>query len=178
MARALESIFRKENPRVLELGPFCGDTVVQLAERGARVWVDVFEPPEQPTDPEQPAPELRINHPDESFDLVLAWEWMDFLPVERLTEFSAELRRLLVVGGWLLLFSLNGPAGDKGGLDRPGCYRMLAEDRLRREPGNGDKRHRWVYPTRKIEGVLAPLKIQTLHLQRNQMREFLALKGH
>ena len=45
-----------------------------------------------------------------------------------------------------------------------------------REQIDGPKRPRWVYSTRQIEQGLAPLRMQTLHLQRNQVREFLALK--
>jgi hypothetical protein len=56
-------------------------------------------------------------------------------------------------------------------------YRLLGDDRFLREEIPGSERQRWAFPTRQIEQALAPLSIQALHLQRNQMREFLALKS-
>ena len=91
-------------------------------------------------------------------------------------EFMAELRRVIATGGWLLLFSLNRPAKEKGESSRPGRYRILADNRIVREETQGPGLQRWVHPTRDIERALAPLSVQALHLQRNQMREFLALK--
>ena len=45
-----------------------------------------------------------------------------------------------------------------------------------REPSGRKPERRWVHPTREIERALAPLSVQGIHLQRNQIREFSALK--
>lgn len=185
LGRALERVLKGEQARILDLGPFCGESAVYLAGRGARVSVEQFEapPPQPPRDPQEspdeeppPLPPLRIDQEDGIFDLVLAWEHTDFVPPERLRDFGSELRRVLAEGGYALLFARNSPADDDSAWTRPGRYRVIADDRLVREEGTGPARARWVHPTREIERALAPLAIQGLHLQRNQVREFLAQK--
>jgi len=179
LARALKAVFREEKPELLDLGPMCGESVVYLADRGARVSVEEPEVP-QPTEPvggqDAPPPlrPLRIDQPDEKFHLILAWEQCDFIPEDHLNEFGAELCRILRPGVWLLLFSLNKEQPEGG---RPSRYRIIADDRVSREVAAGSGRRRWLYPTRRIEQALSPMSIQTLHLQRNQMREFLSLKA-
>jgi SAM-dependent methyltransferase len=177
LERALEATFRDPSPRILDLGPFSGDTVVFLADRGARVSVEEFEPP-PPTSPDDEAPRtepIHVDHPDGEFDLILAWEWWDFVPKERAPEFGVELRRLLKDGGRLLLFSLNDsqPKSVPSPLHR---YRVVDEKQVFRTLVPDSSRPRWFYPTREIERLLAPMSIQALHLHRNQMREFLANK--
>lgn len=179
LRRALDAVFRHDKPQILDLGPMCGETVVNLANRGAKVFEEAFVPP-----PPLPAAEaggetpeaepLVLQQPDGKFDLVLAWEHCDFVPPDRLREFCAELRRVLRPGGLLLLFSLNrtSETRDASPIFR---YRLLGDDRVMRETTEDPARRRWVYPTREIERSLAPLTIQALHLHRNQMREFLAL---
>jgi len=177
-------VLKHEQPRVLDLGPLCGESAVYLAGRGAKVSVEEFvaPPPAPPGNPERdgeeaPAPPpLRLDQEDGAFDLVLAWEHADFVEPERLREFGAELGRVLAEGGWALLFARNSPAGEDAAWKRPGRYRVIADDRVVRETGPSPESPRWVHPTRDIERALAPLAIQGLHLQRNQVREFLAQK--
>jgi SAM-dependent methyltransferase len=184
LARALEAVFQKDRPEILHLGSLCGQTVVYLAERGARVAVEGFDPPEPHAEAEQGqdgaeqsqvAP-LRINQPDETFDLVLVWELLDFVPADRLAEVTSELRRVLVEGGRLLLFSMGGSRIPDQPQLRPGRYRILADDKVSRESIDEPTGTRYEYATRAIERALEPLSIQTVHLQRNQLREFLAVK--
>jgi hypothetical protein len=59
---------------------------------------------------------------------------------------------------------------------RQAHFRLVGADQLVREVGEGPERKRWVHPTREIERALAPLSVEGIHLQRNQMREFLARK--
>lgn len=177
LARALEALARVERPAVLDLGPMCGETVVYLADHGARVSVgelDLPQPlPAADAAASSPVVRFKIDHPDGAFALVLAWEWFDFVPPDRMDEFVGELRRVLSADGWLLLFSLNREAAVPA---RPSRFRVQPDGRVLREAGEGDPRRRWHYPTRRIESLLAPLEVQKLHLQRDQMREFLAHK--
>jgi hypothetical protein len=186
LPRVLKKILEQETARVLDLGPLCGDTVVRLAGQGARVSVEVFEPPPPapPRDPKRPAEKppppapLKLDQPDGVFHLVLAWERVDFVPPERLADFGAEINRVLADGGFVLLFARNVSSEKDEDREwrRPGRFRLVDEDRLLRESGTDPERRRWVHPTREIERALAPLAIQGVHLQRNQMREFLARK--
>ena len=181
LIRALDKIFRSDRPEILDLGPLCGQTVVSLADRGARVSVEEFRPPaptpESAAGDEIPIEPLRIDQPSGRFDLILAWELWDFVPPDRLTEFGGEIRRLLTDHGWLLMLSLNAPNKDGNSYGKLCRYRLLAGDRILREETDGPRCRRWVYSTRQIESALAPMSIQALHLQRNQLREFLAHKG-
>lgn len=179
LAKALERTFRLEHPSILDLGPMSGPTVTALAGRGARVTVDDFQPPPpaetnegDDADTAVVAP-VRLEHPDNSFDLILAWEHADFVPPDRLEEVFAELRRVLAEDGWLLMFSL---AKSQPGGDRPRRYRVVADDRVVREATEDPPQPRWVHPTRNIERALRGFAVQGIHLQRNQVREILATK--
>ncbi len=179
LAYVLERVLREPRPEVLDQGSQCGQTAVYLAGRGAKVHVDPFDPPPRlpPPPPDQPAPEpprLRIEQPDDLFDLVLAWELADFVPPERLVEYGAELARIIKPGGWLLLFSHAKPPSDSEPLPR---YRVLGEDRVVREAGEAPARRRWLHPNRDLERALAGFTIQKMHLQRTQMRELIALRA-
>ena len=168
-------MFREERPEILDLGPFCGETVVQLAARGARLQVDRFDPPEPTPAPEpgeappKPVP-IVIGQPADRFDLVLAWEQIDFVPPERLKDFGAELRRVTRVGGWILFLSSARTGSERDVRVR---YRLLGDGSLVREPVEETPRSRWVHPNREIERAMKGLSLQGIHLQRNQMREFL-----
>jgi hypothetical protein len=59
----------------------------------------------------------------------------------------------------------------------PSRYRLLADDMIVREATDLPPRRRWVHATRDIERALAGFSIQSLHLQRTQMREFVAFRG-
>ena len=184
MARALEKILgQHEQPEILDLGQPSGSAAVYLAGRGARVLVEDFQPPalRPPREPGSdelpvPPPPIEIPHPDEKFDLVLAWEHWDFVPPDRLAEFAAEVRRVLAPGGWLVLFAQDSAPAEGARSDRSGSYRLTADDRIERLPGRGPARPRWAHPNRAIEQALSPLSIQAIHLQRNRMREFLVRK--
>jgi SAM-dependent methyltransferase len=179
LGRAVARAFRDGRPEILVLGPLCGDSVVFLAGRGARVHVDEVELPEPvpARRPGEPAAQLRpitIDHPSNSFDLVLAWEMLDFVPPDRLHEFGAEIVRVLRVGGQLVVFAHQKPSGDRAVLPR---YRLLADDLIVREEPDTPPLPRYVHPNREIERALSGVAVQSIHLQRNQMREILASKA-
>jgi cyclopropane fatty-acyl-phospholipid synthase-like methyltransferase len=181
MARALERILqRRPSPEILDLGQACGATAVYLAGRGARVSVEEFVPPPPGpavVDPErdaQPQP-LVLEQPEGKFDLVLAWEHFDFVPPDRLDEFVSEIWRVMALDGWLLLFSLDGSPATQG-QGRPSSYRVTADDRLMRESAQGPLLPRWSHHNRAMHQALAPLKVVSVTLRRNRVREFLVRK--
>jgi SAM-dependent methyltransferase len=179
LARALARAFRGGKPEILVLGPLCGDSVVYLAGRGARVHVDDFEPPpplpvRRPGDPPIEVTPFRLDQPDRTFDLVLAWEVADFVPPDRLVEYGAELRRVLRDGGGLFFLSHSRP---EPGDDRPSRYLLLSDDLILRQVVETERRPRYVHPTRDLEQALRGLAIQGIQLQRNQMREITAQKA-
>jgi len=172
-------VFRVPKPEVLNLGPLCGETVVYLAGRGARVHVEDFDPPSpvparQPGEPPPALKPFRLDQPTGRAHLVLAWEMTDFIPPDRLAEYGAELHRLLAHGGSLFLFSHQRPNAQNETLPR---YRMLADDMIVREVAGGVTHRRWIHPTREVERALSGFSIQGVALQRNQMREIVAVRA-
>lgn len=179
LGRAIARAFRQGKPEILHLGPLCGETVVYLAGRGARVHVDeiVLPEPIPPKAPGEAAPRVTpfsISLATGQCDLILAWEIMDFVSPDRLAEFGAELVRLLKFGGQLLVFAHQKPPSDRAVIPR---YRLLADDLIVREEPAGDVRRRYVHPNRDFERALTGLTIQGVQLQRSQLREILAAKA-
>lgn len=182
LAKALKRISTRVKPQILDLGPLCGSTAVFLANRGARVCVEGFKPPPplpkkiKGDDAEPVAVErFCIDQPTDEFDLVLGWEAIDFTPPDRLEEVVGEMKRVLRENGLILMLSRNSTGSRKPVRDVPGRFRVVAEDRLSREPAGAETSTRWVHLTREIERVLKPLSVQGIHLQRDQTREILAL---
>jgi len=179
LGRAVARAFRDGRPEILVLGPLCGESVVFLAGRGARVHVDEVELPEPipKRQPGEPVPQLhpfQLEQPSGAFDLLLAWELFDFVPPDRLHEFGAEIVRLLRVGGQLVVFAHQKPPADRAVVPR---YRVLADDMIVREEPAAPSIPRYTHPNREIERAIAGLSVQNIHLQRSQMREILALKA-
>jgi SAM-dependent methyltransferase len=177
-AYALERTLKETRAQVLDLGVLCGQTATFLAERGARVVLDEFDPPPPRPAPAKgekplPAPPIHFEQAEAAFDLVLAWEMPDFVPPDQIALFAKEVRRVLKPGGWLLLFAHLKPGTPT---ESPPRYRVVAEDRVVREPSTRPPRIRHVHATRDLERALSGFSIQKTHLQRNQMREIVALK--
>jgi len=141
--------------------------------------VEDFVPP-PPTPPKAPGEILvakapvTLDHVDARFHLVLAWEMLDFVPPDRLADVGAELNRVTKDGGLLFFLSQQKSAPEPEPLCR---YRLLADDLIVRETVAGEALRRYNHPTREIERALAGFAVQGIHLQRNQVREILALKA-
>jgi hypothetical protein len=179
LARVLARAFREGKPEILVLGPLCGESVVYLASRGARVHFEDLEPPSpvpprRPGEPPPEVPPVRLDQPDALFHLVLAWEVADFVPPDRLAEYGGELRRVLRDGGGLFFFSHARPEPAD---ERPSRYLLLADDLISRQVLGKERRPRYVHPTRDLERALRGFVIQGIQLQRTQMREITALKA-
>ena len=123
-----------------------------------------------------PVEPFRIDPPSDAFDLVLAWESIDFTPPDRLQEVVAEMKRLVREKGLIFILSRNTTGARKSVQDVPARFRVEADDRLPREASGGEARTRWVHLTREVERVLKPFSVQGIHLQRDQTREILALR--
>jgi ubiquinone/menaquinone biosynthesis C-methylase UbiE len=97
----------------------------------------------------------------------------DFVAADQIGLFFAEVRRVLKPAGSLLLFAHLKPETPT---DAPPRYRVVADDRVAREPSTRPPRRRFVHPTRDLERALAGFSIAKTQLQRNQMREIVAVK--
>jgi hypothetical protein len=72
-----------------------------------------------------------------------------------------------------LLFAQDHPIVSGPRQDRPGSYRIAADDSMVRSSGEGRLLPRWVHPNRRIEQALSPLRVQSIRLQPDRIREFL-----
>jgi hypothetical protein len=175
----LARAFREPKAEILHLGPLCGESVVYLASRGARVSVEDFTPP-PPTPPRLPGEILvekvpiHFDYESGRFHLILAWELSDFVPPDRLIDYGAELLRMTRDGGWLFLLAHAKPAATIEPLTR---YRVLADDLVVREVCETSPLPRYVHPNRDLERALIGFSVQGIQLQRSQMREIVALKA-
>ena len=186
--QVLEKVFLEPKPEVLNLGPLCGDTVAYLGGKGSRVHIGEFTPPrpmpEREAGKPPPSPEpVHLPYDDEAFHLVLAWDLVDFVPPECLPAFGSELRRILKPGGRLFLFSQANQARTSPGparkevFDTPGRFRILDPSHVRLEKVTDEnRRRRWVHPNRDLERAMKGMSILGIHLLRNQLREFTAVR--
>ena len=179
LGRAVARAFRQGKPQILHIGPLCGESVVYLAGRGAKVHVDEIDlpppiPERKPGEPAAAVAPFRLDLPSDMFDLVLAWEVLDFVPPDRLSEFGAEVARVMRVGGQLLVFAHQKPPAEQAVIPR---YRVLADDLIVREEPGGAARRRYTHTNRELERALTGLSVQGMQLQRNQLREILAAKA-
>ena len=179
LRKTIDRTFRDDKARILDLGPLCGVSIVDLASRGAKVCVEEFVPPRP-----RPAadakgevpnpPPVRLDHDDASFDLVLLWERLDFVPPDRLREFCQEIRRVLKVGGWVLALTSSRKEPRRASAAR---IRIVDDEHIAREPSGEPERPRWAHPNRELERSLDGVSIQRIHLHRDGLREVTGLKG-
>ena len=182
LGRALERALKAPRPEILDLGSRCGESLVYLAGRGARVTVGEIDPPRcQPIgrstargEAAPLLPPIRFEAPESRFNLVLLWEWIDFIPPDRLAEVGAAVACRLNKGGMVLLLSR--AARTTGADERPRRYRVLSDCEVRPELVGGPALTRYIHPTREIERAFAPLSLLGIHLQRSQIREVLLEK--
>ncbi len=179
LRRAIDSGNR---PAILDLGPLCGDTVIGLAARGARVAVEQYRAP-RPTPAKvrgQPDPVLDpvlLAQEADAFEIVIAWEQADRTPPDRLREFGAEIARVLAPAGVALLFCRDS-VGRPSPFDDPiARWRLCPDGQLFREVMATEAGPRWVHANRDIERAFAPLRVEGVHLQRNRVREILLRKS-
>ncbi len=179
LRKSIDRTFRDGKARILDLGPMCGPSVVDLASRGAQVCVEEFAPPpplstaDDKGEPGEVRP-IRFEHDDASFDLVLLWERLDFVPPDRLREFCQEVRRVLKVGGWVLALTSSRKEPRRASAAR---IRIVDEEHIAREPSGEPERPRWAHPNRELERSLDGVSIQGIHLHRDGLREVTGLKG-
>jgi len=174
LEKAVERSTKHGRPAVLTLGGADGPTITFLAEFGAKLTIEEFEPPPvRDPDDEAPAKPFKFDFPSRGYDLILLWEWADFFPKEALPELGLELARISRPGATLLLLSRS---SFDGKFDRPMRYKIHDERTVSRKPLPGASRPRFVHPTRTLELALKRFSISGIHLQRDQTREILAVR--
>ena len=124
-------------------------------------------------DPGRPILPTVFDHPDETFDAVVAWDVFNYYDAVSARQVAAEARRILKPGGLILtLFH----ARTASGPERPHRYRILEETRIACREVACDPLARHLFQNRDIEKMFTGLKIIELYFLKSAVREILMQK--
>ncbi len=105
---------------------------------------------------------------DVSYDLILAWDYLDYLSPENLRIVTAQLSNCSQKNTWIyFLMSQHGKISD-----RPATIDILSENHIRYASGPAT-REGARYPPKVLEGLLVGFRIKKLVLLKNGIQEHL-----
>ena len=174
----LRELERRRRPRVLDLGPALGASVEFLAGYSVQLFIaDLFRSLRSSTGQLPPdaarlrrALEEQLPLPAEGpFDLVLAWDLLNYFAADQLEALGQHLGALCRPGGQL--FALVATRGNIG--DRPMNFEIVARDLLRYRPTGAQQRPGPGYRETALERLLDAFAVQTSFLLRNGMQEYI-----
>jgi len=127
------------------------------------------------TTPGDPPPRLQTSfpYPDETFDVVIAWDLFNFYDPASARMIASETRRILKPGGFVLAYF---HARQAAGPDAPRRFRIVDEHHVIAESGAAAPQARYVYQNRDIEKMFTGLAIVELYFLKNSLRELLMEK--
>jgi SAM-dependent methyltransferase len=173
----LDELRRQRRPRVLDLGPALGTSVEFLAGYSVQLFIaDLYRSMRSstgqlPTDAArlQRALEDQLPVPEEGpFDLVLAWDLLNYFATDQLEVLGQHLGGLCRPGGQL--FALVATRGSIS--DRPMNFEIVARDLLRWVNTAATERASPCYHETALQRLLDAFAVQTSFLLRNGMQEY------
>ena len=174
----LRDLERRRRPRVLDLGPALGASVEFLARYSVQLFIaDLYRSVRSSTGqlPPDASRLLRLLGeqlplPEEGpFDLILAWDLLNYFAADQLEALGQHLGELCRPGGQMFaLVATRGPISD-----RPRTFEILAEDALRYGAGAANERPSPGYRETALERLLDAFSVQTSYLLRNGMQEYI-----
>ncbi len=175
---ALHELQRRRRPRVLDLGPAIGANVEFFAGFSAQLFIaDLYRSLRGPADslPLDPrrlertlADQLpTAEHPP--FDLILAWDLLNYFEPPQLEVLGRHLGLLCRPGGQL--FALLATRGTIA--DQPLTFQILARDLLRYETAAVAERESPRYMEANLQRLLDAFAVQTSFLLRHGMQEYI-----
>ena len=174
----LRELERRRRPRVLDLGPALGASVEFLAGYSVQLFIaDLYRSVRSSTGQLPPdAPRLRRvleeqlpQPPEGPFDLVLAWDLLNYFAAEQLVVLGQHLGDLCRPGGQL--FALVATRDTIS--ERPMNFEIFAPDQLRYRPTASRQRPNPGYHETALERLLDAFAVQTSFLLRNGMQEYI-----
>ncbi|MDH3284402.1 MAG: class I SAM-dependent methyltransferase [Acidobacteriota bacterium] len=154
VARQIES---GESCRVLVCGPPSGPTIEVFSGIGCRVTVEGERTQRVP-----------LDYPDDTFELLLGFDQLDFLDDESARALVAEWRRVLRPGGRVYMLSRQN-AGQMAAARLRVDVRTDGSLELRPSPDLADRPRK--RSNRQIQTMLAPMAVDELYLRRDGLRE-------
>jgi SAM-dependent methyltransferase len=174
----LRELERKRRPRVLDLGPALGASVEFLARYSVQLFIaDLYRSVRSSTGQLPPdASRLRrlleeqLPVPEDGpFDLVLAWDLLNYFATDQLEALGQHLGALCRPGGQMFaLVATRGPISD-----RPRTFEIIAHDALRYGANAAAERPIPGYRETALERLLDAFAVQTSYLLRNGMQEYI-----
>lgn len=158
--------------RILDLGPAVPDNVALLGPRSARLQiVDLLRGHARGAENGALAG-LASEHP-RSFDLVLAWDVLDYLSADqatRVVEVLADLCRRNGILHALIAAADTIPAA-------PGSYRILADGKVRREVRAGGEVGAPNLKPAEVEKLLVGFRVEHAFMLSHGVREYVATRS-
>lgn len=174
----LHELRRQRRPRVLDLGSALGTSVEFLAGYSVQLFIaDLYRSVLSSTGQLPPdrarlrrVLEDQLPSPDEGpFDLVLAWDLLNYFAADQLEAIGQHLGGLCRPGGQLFaLIATRGPISD-----RPMNFEIVAHDLLRYSSPGATERPSPGYRETALERLLDAFAVQTSFLLRNGMQEYI-----
>jgi hypothetical protein len=127
-------------------------------------------PAGKPEATEPAAPALRLDYPDDSFDAILLWDVMDYLPDAVALQFGLELNRVSRQGALILLYADTRRVPPAEPLQR---YRLTAEGAVEHEAIPGTSAKRIYRENRDLFRLFPRFDVRKSTLLRSQVREVL-----
>jgi len=174
LAAAISALPRDRPARVLDLGAVNGANVQFFAERGARLWIaDLVRVVGAEEDQEDA---LRAALPplaeDDPFDLILAWDVLNYLERDRVERLSSRLATLCRPGAALLAIMVN--ASEMSG--SPLRYTIRSADSVRFGTTEASRRPAPQWPPAVVERCLQGFEVKHSFVLRSGVQEYLATR--
>jgi SAM-dependent methyltransferase len=178
LGHVLHELERRRRPRVLDLGSALGTSVEFLAGYSVQLFIaDLYRSVRSSTG-QLPPDAARLHRKLEEqlpvpaegpFDLILAWDLLNYFSAEQLEPLGQHLGALCRPGGQLFaLVATRGPISD-----RPMNFEILGPDLLRYGTTAAAERPSPGYRETGLERLLDAFAVQTSFLLRNGMQEYI-----
>ena len=177
LPRLLAALQQRPAPVLMDLGPVIGSNISFFGEQlGCKIFVeDLFADVDRHRDREEELAaflERRFPQGDGTFDGILCWDLMDFLPPAAGQVLAAQMTRLLAVDGALLGFF-----GTAAGRETTFTKFVVADDQTLHYRPYGPARTRTrILQNRDIIKLFEGLRVSDSFLLQTNMREILFRK--
>jgi len=169
-----------QHPRVLDMGSVVGGNLQFFIELGCKITSDdllkavaVVRPDGgKGIDWKNPTTN-RLDHADDAYEAVIAWDIFDFLPPAEAQIFAKDLQRVVKPGGVVLAYFTSRETERREPHRR---YRIQARDKIEWIPVSTTRMLRHVYQNRDINLFFQGFKTHTAFVLQNGTREMLLEK--
>lgn len=172
LPRLAKRLSMMSHPRALDLGSVIGGNLQFFIELGCKITADNLLKPVE-TIAAGGVGKLELEHPDETFDAVIAWDAFDFLPRADAKAFAVDLLRIMKPGGLVFAYFTTRETERR---DPGRRYRILGPDKIEWLPMGSSRTLRHIYQNRDINLMFEGFRTHTAFVLKNGTREMLLEK--